>query len=103
MIYIYRSLIQTTRLHGLSNISRANYLLKSSFSTAARQPSSGGLLFKSNAFKINLSTAIRRIGFKSKGGTSGTAKEGAKKIPKSSELKRLLSLAKPHRLKISRM
>lgn len=94
MIYIYRSLIQTTKLYNSNNLTKANFLLKSTYSTVATKPSR--ILFKPNTIRINLKTAIRRIGFKSK------SKDGVKSsIPKSNELKRLLSLAKPHKVKIS--
>lgn len=110
MLYIYKSLIQKGHLKNL------NFLLKTTtpvrgfarnstvpvsnlFANASRQ------LLNSNRYSFgNLNALIRRFGTKqSKNNVGGgnAAKDKVKEKVKINEFKRLLGLAKPHKLKIA--
>ncbi len=99
MIYLYKSLVQTC-----VKPTNLNFLFKAT--TAARSYSTlvrpGPGLIANTQRPLQLNVLFRRFGTKkSTNSQANTAAPKPKKIH-INELKRLLSLAKPHKLKISR-
>jgi ABC-type bacteriocin/lantibiotic exporter with double-glycine peptidase domain len=94
MIYLYKSLIQTTITRGLK-YNNVSLFLKSAFST---RPLGQTSTLKNSLTKWNNSN-IRQFGSKS---TKGKGNEATKrKQVKMGEIRRLISLANPHKLRLS--
>lgn len=91
MIYIYKSLIQTSTLKTVGNI-----FLSSNKAYLSTKPA---LAFKTHLLKPSNLTWIRQFGFKA----SNRAPNEADKLKKIqvSEIRRLMSLAKPHKLRLA--
>lgn len=91
MIYIYKSLIQTSTLKTVGNI-----FLSSNKAYISTKPV---LAFRTQPLKLNKLPLIRQFGFKA----SNRAPNEAGKLKKLQvgEIRRLISLAKPHKLRLT--